>query len=110
MSGITSIQFTDPVQAERVLRVLVERDRQERKCAEKRAEGLTWMTCASPAMPDGEKLAVLMEEVGEVARELCDARAENRPPSSNLFVEVVQVAAVALAWAESLLTEEGGTS
>lgn len=90
--------------------VAAERRRQERKCAEKRAEGLAWLTCASTEMPDGEKLAVLVEEVGEVARELCDARAENRPPSPNLLVEVVQVAAVALAWAESLLTEEGGTS
>ena len=79
-----------------------ERERQERKCAEKRAEGLTWLTCADPRMPDGEKLAVLMEEVGEVARELCDARAAREAPGRNLRVELIQVAAVAVAWAEAL--------
>jgi hypothetical protein len=82
--------------------VLDERERQERKCAAKRDEGIVWLTCADPAMPEGDKLAVLLEEVGEVARELCDARAAKCPPSPNLRVELVQVAAVAIAWAESL--------
>lgn len=82
--------------------IVAERDRQEAKCAEKRDEGLDWLTCASTKLPAEEKLAVLMEEVGEVARELCDARAERRPPTANLRVELIQVAAIATAWAESL--------
>ena len=40
-----------------------ERDRQEQLCAEGRFK----VTCASPVMPWGMKLAALMEEVGEVA-------------------------------------------
>lgn len=79
-----------------------ERDRQERKCAQKRAEGQEWRTCADPEMSDEVKLAVLVEEVGEVSRELCDARAERRPPDPNLRVELIQVAAICVAWAESL--------
>jgi hypothetical protein len=84
------------------LDVLNERGRQEDKCAEKRDEGLDWHTPASGRL-DGEKcLAILVEEVGEVARELCDARADGREPGTNLRVELVQVAAVALAWIEGL--------
>jgi DNA (cytosine-5)-methyltransferase 1 len=49
---------------------------------------------ADPRMPAEERLAVLVEEVGEVARELCDARAEKREPAPNLRVELVQVAAI----------------
>lgn len=49
------------------------------------------------------KLAVLTEEVGEVARELCDAANNRREPSDNLITELIQVAAVAVAWAESLV-------
>lgn len=79
-----------------------ERRRQERKCATERAAGRNWVTCSDPAMPDGDKLAVLVEEVGEVSRELCDARAERRPPSPNLKTELIQIAAVAVAWAEGL--------
>lgn len=91
-----------PAQADAILAVLRERDRQEAKCAEKRREGLVWLTCADPRMPDGDKLAVLVEEIGEVAKELCDARAAKCAASSNLRVELVQVAAVALAWIEAL--------
>jgi len=82
--------------------VVRERERQERKCAEKREEGLEWLTCASPRMTAGDKLAVLTEELGEVARELCDARAEGRDPGPNLRVELIQLAAVAVAWVEGL--------
>lgn len=82
--------------------VAQERARQELKCAQKRDEGLLWLTCADPRMPAEERLAVLVEEVGEVARELCDARAEKREPAPNLRVELVQVAAIAVGWIEAL--------
>lgn len=59
-------------------------------------------TC-SDDIPTGSKLAMLMEEVGEVARELCE-EAQGRPLNTNrLRKELVQVAAVAAAWVESLL-------
>lgn len=80
--------------------VIKERERQERL----RAEGKFFMTCAD-AMPLAEKLAVLSEETGEVAHEVCDAlaRGGSEPVSKlRLYTELVQVAAVAVAWAESL--------
>jgi hypothetical protein len=46
------------------------------------------------------RLRVLVEEVGEVAMALND-----RDPIHHLLDEVVQVAAVATAWAEGLLAE-----
>jgi len=53
------------------------------------------------------RLAVLTEEVGEVAREILDSGAY-RPDATardELLEEVVQVAAVATAWVEALITE-----
>ena len=73
---------------------LVERERERQE--ELKECGKFAATCADE-IPAGEKLAILVEEVGEVAREVCErgARAE-------LLEELVQVAAVAVAWAESL--------
>jgi len=86
--------------------VISERERQETKCAEMRAGGLVWLTCADPKMPTLDKLAVLTEELGEIARELCDARAERREPGPNLRVELVQLAACCVAWAEAIDADE----
>lgn len=62
------------------------------------------------------RLAVLMEEVGEVAREFCEARHRCVVPESEeaelmvnavkLRTELIQVAAMAGAWAD-VLTEAG---
>lgn len=52
--------------------------------------------CSSPGVQDSTKLAVLLEEVGEVAR----AYLERTP--EQLRTELVQVAAVAVAWLESM--------
>lgn len=77
------------IQTENVLNdVFTERERQVRLHGDH--------TPADPGMDPCMKLAILMEEVGEVARELCDG------PTRNLRVELIQVAAVAVAWAESL--------
>ena len=46
------------------------------------------------------RLAVLTEEVGEVARAICDDEG-----SEHLLEELIQVAAVALRWSEDLLLE-----
>ena len=75
--------------------VLRERQRQEDLHAPR--------TCANPDMPDGDKLAVLTEEVGEVAKALC----ERDEYDTGLFAkalrdELIHVAAVAVAWAEAL--------
>ena len=52
--------------------------------------------CSNPNLDPRVKLAVLTEEVGEVARNLL----EHQP----VLTELIQVAAVAIAWAESELT------
>ena len=76
-----------------------ERARQEQLCA----EGRFSHTCASTALTPPQKLAILVEEVGEAARAtiefegLCSDK-----HGKNLRSELVQVAAVAVAWAESL--------
>jgi len=55
-------------------------------------------TAASIDKPDNSKMLILVEEVGEVA----NACLENKPVA-DLYEELIQVAAVAAAWAESLL-------
>lgn len=54
-------------------------------------------TCANPEMDPGIKLAVLAEEFGEVANAMLEKK-----PVDELKGELIQVAAVAAAWAESL--------
>jgi hypothetical protein len=90
-----------------------ERSRQE----ELKKSGKFFWTCASPDVNDSDKLAVLAEEFGEVSKEVVDAMIERgryaketleQPPHRiaalklALYKELVQVAAVAVAWAESL--------
>jgi NTP pyrophosphatase (non-canonical NTP hydrolase) len=49
------------------------------------------------------RLAILMEEVGEVARELNDAEIDGRPADRySLVKELIQVAAMAASWIEFL--------
>ena len=54
--------------------------------------------CSSSKVADTTKLAVLTEEVGEVARAILEQ-------SPTLIDELVQVAAVATAWIEGLLAD-----
>lgn len=94
--------------AEALASVAAERVRQEHKCAEKRAEGENWLTCADPRNDDGTRLAILTEEFLEVVKEINDARAEQRDPAQNLRVELVQLAAVAVAWVEAIDADRMG--
>lgn len=81
---------------------LDERNRQDHL----RDEGRFDFTCADdPGLAATEKLAVLMEEVGEVAREVLNGAElvhDGEPDQSKLRAEVTQVCAIALAWLESL--------
>jgi hypothetical protein len=70
--------------------VRVERVRQDNLIA----EGLP-IDCTDRGVPLADKLAVLAEEFGEVARAVLE-------PEQNLYEELIQTAAVAVAWAESL--------
>jgi hypothetical protein len=50
-----------------------------------------------------DRLSILMEEVGEVAREINDARLGRRPADKDkLVIELIQVAAMAATWVEFL--------
>lgn len=75
--------------------VNAERQRQEAKA---KAGEFAW-SAAAPDVPDALRLAVLVEEVGEVA---CAVLGENGAVSDggDLQSELVQVAAVAVAWLE----------
>jgi hypothetical protein len=72
-----------------------ERDRQAAKWGHAHAWGCG--DCSSDAVPDPVKAAVLAEECGEVARAVLD---RNGP--GGLRTELIQVAAVAVAWLEGL--------
>lgn len=60
-------------------------------------KGLIPEDIADVIVGDETKLSVLMEEVGEVAREINEG-----PNLDRLKKELIQVAAVAVAWAESI--------
>lgn len=90
--------------AQAMVDVSAERERQERHVAAGRFKH----TCGDPrGMTHADRLAVLAEEVGEVAREVLAqdgrqlARDSLGTPAA-LRAELVQVAAVAVAWIEAL--------
>lgn len=68
-----------------------------------KAAGRFAHTCADEDMKDVERLAILVEEVGEVARCVAEKRGlANDTHGRDLRAELVQVAAVAVAWIEGL--------
>lgn len=85
-----------------------ERQRQEEIGEAKRAVGIDWRSCADPAMPGGDAMraTVLGEEYGEVCRAVLergytDGQADGIG-DPELRAELVQVAAVAVAWVEAI--------
>jgi NTP pyrophosphatase (non-canonical NTP hydrolase) len=74
--------------------IAVERERQQNLWNREHAWG--YGDCSSDRVDDTVKVAVLLEEAGEVARAVLTQNHEN------LRAELVQVAAVALAWLEGL--------
>lgn len=69
-----------------------ERERQAERWAGEHAWGSG--DCSSGAVPVAVKVAVLLEEAGEVARAVLDGKGQE------MRDELVQVAAVAVAWIE----------
>lgn len=82
-------------------RVLLERDRQEHL----RATGHFQHGPADSALSLPAILAVLAEEVGEVARHVCDDMHGKGLDKAALREELIQVAAVAVGWAERCTRE-----
>jgi NTP pyrophosphatase (non-canonical NTP hydrolase) len=85
------------------LKILNERAEQERL----KAEGRFKYTCADLEMSNSEKAVVLVEEVGEVCRAVLESNGlvhDGRKVGNyaQLQKELIQVAAVAVAWLEAL--------
>lgn len=85
-----------------------ERRRQE----ELKQAGRFRFTCADPGLSLTAKLAILAEEFGEVAREVLTNKGvrlarDTEGTDEALYAELKQVAAVAVAWMESLVPPEG---
>lgn len=95
----------EPMPVSRLVGLLMiseERKRQD----ERKAQGRFLYTCADPEMNDYERLAVLAEEFGEVAREVLTGEGkrlarDTEGTAEALRKELAQVAAVCLAWLES---------
>lgn len=82
--------------------IAIERERQNRLVCEGK---FNWTCATSRALP-AEKLAVLAEEFGEVARHICEQVIDNaRYNPRELKKELIQVAAVCVAWCEALDNE-----
>lgn len=65
--------------------------------------GDTSMESYPPEDPTGKRYRILVEEVGEVAKEFNDADHDGRPVDlQHLRKELIQVAAMASAWADAI--------
>lgn len=87
--------------------VVLEQIRKERLRQEQlKAAGKFKHTAADVECPDLDRLAALMEEVGEAATASMEERRTATPREagkpSDLRKELIQVAAVACAWVESI--------
>lgn len=123
--AIEDLVYRQPIPADRVVQqkrvehglaeIVRERIRQESIGERKRAEGIDWRSCADPEIFGGElaRYAVLGEEFGEVGRAILEAGYASSAVAAgeeplrfegilHLRAELVQVAAVSLAWLESI--------
>lgn len=98
------LQARNAIQARVLREVAIERRRQDELHKDS--------NCSNRAISTGRKFIILGEEVGEVSKECCDLtgppwpRLEQIPEiKARLKTELIQVAAVAVAWAESLEVE-----
>lgn len=92
-----------------LLAISEERDRQDNL----KAQGKFRYSCADPEPTDAWRFTVLGEEVGEVARELNESsvfHCEHADPSDDtkLESELIQVAAVCVAWLERIQARKVG--
>ena len=86
--------------------VASERGRQELL----KSEGKFAHSCADDEMSHAEALTVLAEEVGEAAHEVNEGIGGRYIDKRRLLKELIQVAAVAVAWSEKVKREiEAGT-
>ena len=94
MNSHTAAFFDARARMEILEDILEERGRQEALVR----DGDLPFTCADTRVSWLRKLPILVEEVGEVSEEL----QRPTPDRERLYAELIQVAAVAVAWAESV--------
>lgn len=80
--------------------VLMEIRKERLRQEDLKAAGKFRFTCADKELTNHERLAILAEEFGEVARAICEG------DLANMREELVQVAAVALSWVQGLDAEK----
>lgn len=91
--------WPDGPSGDAVSEIYMERIRQEQL----RIEGRFKHTCAANELTNPEKLAILGEEFGEACRAVVElGNLCNDKHKVNLRKELVQIAAVCVAWIESL--------
>lgn len=103
MSSLNRAMASNDLQWKIVADVLRERDRQDQL----KASGRFKFTCADPELIDTQRLAILLEEVGEAGRAILNqiglAKDQGyRIGHDHLRTELIQVMAVALAWVEGI--------
>jgi hypothetical protein len=88
--------------------IVAERTRQELIGEQKRSNGIAWRSCADPDMGGGDmtRVAVLAEEFGEVANAALET-AYGADTDAHLRKELIEVAAVCVAWIEAIDARNG---
>jgi NTP pyrophosphatase (non-canonical NTP hydrolase) len=101
-TGDTFATSIDVAMTKAIRGIVAERDRQDQL----KADGRFRFTCADDEMSNVERLACLMEEVGEVAQEVLTQKGRRLARDAvgteeALRAEITQVAAICVAWLES---------
>jgi hypothetical protein len=93
---------TDPAPRDYVWHVLDDVERERERQTELRDAGRFERTLADAGLSEAERLAVVAEEFGEVARCVADVVAGKQADADHLRKELIQLAACCVAWAEFL--------
>jgi NTP pyrophosphatase (non-canonical NTP hydrolase) len=97
-----------PAPGENVISRLTMYDIQREAREAHETHGAHGTSMASPDLHPGHMLAILMEEVGEVAKEINEAEIAGRPiDAAAMAKELKQVAAMAGTWMEQLRRANG---
>lgn len=83
-------------------------DTERKKQEACKAAGRFKYTCMDTELSDTEKLCILTEEHGEIAKEVCELfdKGECAERRARLKKELIQTAAVAVSWLECIEREE----
>ena len=111
MIRVANVKDVAPLPDEAVNAVMIAVENEIRRQDHLARAGRFGGTHIMPSGPDHARLAVLVEEVGEVSREVnemlmrhteCPHPDDHIEDNADLYEELIQVAAVATAWAAAL--------